>query len=55
MNNSPGTPGGTNRRSASSTYVRMLSIGRPIGTTSGTDSTVRIDRIVAYVVVSVGP
>src|SRR5438067_768251 len=33
----------------------MLSIGRPIGTTSGTDSTPAIRKHVANVVVSVGP
>ena len=55
MYSSPGTPTGTGRSSASSTYTRMLAIGGPIGTASGTDPASGIRYEVANVVVSVGP
>jgi hypothetical protein len=32
MNSSPGTPTGTGRRPGSSRWMRVLAIGRPIGT-----------------------
>ncbi|CAM5361204.1 hypothetical protein SANTM175S_04198 [Streptomyces antimycoticus] len=55
MKSSPTTPGGTIRSRESRTWTRMLSSGRPIGTTSGTSSARDIGKNVAKVVVSVGP
>ncbi len=51
MYSSPGTPGATGRRAASSTYTRVLAIGRPIVTRSEVVTSAAVDQIV----VSVGP
>ncbi len=53
MYSSPGTPGGTGWRPASSTYTRVLAIGRPIG---GAPAAPRVSSAaVDQIVVSVGP